>query len=459
MNKSVCIIGGGISGLCTAYHLQKRGADVTVVEKASEVGGNIRSTREAGYLVEIGPNSLLISPECYALIRELGLEAQIVTANPSAKTRYILKNGRLSALPTGPFDLFTTKTFSTKAKLRLFKEPFVGKGIAEDESVADFFRRRLGSEIVEYAVDPFISGIFAGNPEKLSIRNAFPKLFAMERDHGGLLKGGIRTPKKNSANGSVPKEITRTISFKDGMQTLPYAIAKTLGSNVRTNVTVNDIRRTENGRFILETEGSTLDSREFDAVVISSPAHVAASILNGIDRPLAEDLSGIYYPPVAVVSAAFNSSDLSVPLEGFGFLVPRSENRRILGCLWPSAVFDGRAPKGVGLTTTFIGGSRQAELVDLSDTELIDLAMNEIASILGITAEPLFIKLKKWPRAIPQYNLGYESVINAIERFHAANPGMYLSGNYYNGISVGECIKNGAKTANAVAQFLQIDNE
>ena len=456
MAKRVCVIGGGISGLCTAYFLKTAGIDVTLIERSSETGGNIKTIVEGDFLIEQGPNSLLISPELYGLVTQLGLENEIALANPAAKTRYILKNGELTALPSGPLDLITNRTFSGKAKLRLLKEPFVAARASESESVADFFRRRLGPEIVEYAVDPFISGIFAGNPDKLSVMNAFPKLYEMEKVHGGLLKGGLRSSKKDKKAGSVPKGITRTISFKKGMQTLPNTITERLGDSVRLDTEVDEIVGTDGGRYLVRTSGASISSDEFDAVVLSTPAYVAAGMVEHMDPELSALLASVYYPPVAVVSAAFRTADVPRDLRGFGFLVPKKEGRKILGSLWPSSVFDGRAPKGHNLTTTFLGGSRNADIAESNEDELISTAVTEQKSILGIKGEPVFAKVKKWKHAIPQYNIGYEAVPTGIAKFRESNPGYFFCGNYYKGISVGDCIKNSIQTSEEVSTFLGV---
>src|SRR5215213_10302188 len=251
MNKSVCIIGGGISGLCAAYRLKKQGVEVVLLEKNPTVGGNIKTENFEGFLIEHGPNSTLASEHLFELISELGLTFEIACANRSAKKRYILKNGKLQALPMKIVSLIGNKSFSARAKLRLLKEPFIKSKATTDESISEFFARRLGREIVDYAVDPFISGIFAGNPESLSLKSAFPKLFELEKNYGSLLKGAIFSPKEKKSK--VPKNASRTISFKNGMQTLTDKLFDNLGESVRLKTEVFEIKRAENAKFNLLT--------------------------------------------------------------------------------------------------------------------------------------------------------------------------------------------------------------
>lgn len=446
MGKRVLIIGGGISGLSVAYRLKKAGVEPVLFEGGTAVGGNIRTEKRDGFLIEHGPNSTLASPEFFELLKDLNLVDQIAPPDANAKKRFVLRNGRPIALPSGPTSLITTDVFSTAAKFRLLKEPFVPAETSEDESVASFFERRLGKEIVDYAVDPFVSGIYAGDPERLSIRYAFPRLFEMERQHGSMLKGGMRS-KKNAAAPKVPKGTPRSITFKDGMQTLSDALLENLRDSIRYSTKVHSISRTEQQAYRVQTENGEED---FDAIVICTPAHVAARIVDGLDSECATALSNVFYPPVTVVYTGFRREDVKFDPQGFGFLVPGSEGRRILGSLWTSSVFENRAPDGYHLFTTFIGGSRRAELCNNTEDVLLRIALEELDSILGISGEPAFTAIKKWPRAIPQYNLGYGKTLAAIEKFQNENPGIFFCSNFYKGISVSDCVKNSAAAADSV---------
>lgn len=447
MSKRVCIIGGGISGLCTAFGLQQAGLDVTLFEKSTSVGGNIKTELHGGFLIEHGPNSLLVSQELLELISQLGIVDQIAQAKPAAKKRFIVRDRKLTALPRGLVDLIGNRAFSASAKLRLLKEPFVRTRSSASESVAAFFERRLGREIVDYAVDPFISGIFAGDPERLSIQHAFPRVFEMERAYGSLFSGALF-----SRNGAPrPKGVTRTISFKSGMQTLSGALAEKLGERVKLNTSVRSIKKAGAG---FEVEVKDASDKLFDAIVVSTPAWVAADLISGLDNDLADSLARIYYPPVAVVYTAFKDEKMRTEPDGFGFLVPGREKMNILGSLWTSSVFENRAPDGYHLFTTFIGGARNAELVQKDENDLVEIVFGDLSAVLGLSGTPEFVSAKKWDRAIPQYNLGYEKVVTAIENFESANRGIFFCSNFYRGISVGDCIKNGIATTEAVGNFI-----
>jgi oxygen-dependent protoporphyrinogen oxidase len=449
MRKRVGIIGGGISGLCVAHRLLKDEFELTLFESGSSVGGNIKSECRDGFLFEHGPNTALASRELLDLITELDLGDKIATPNPSAKKRFILRSGRLVPLPASWIGLVRTAAFSRRAKLRLLKEPFVTAKEGRDESVAAFFERRLGREIVDYAVDPFISGIYAGDPDKLAVRHAFPRFYAFEKEYGSLLKGAVFTPKNLGAK--LPKGTPRSITFKQGMQTLPDALADELGERIKLNTSVLAIRKVDTGRIEIETvSGCEL----FDAVIVCTPARSAASLVRKVDEDAASALAGIYSPPVSVVVMGFDRDQVLGDTSGFGFLVPALERRKILGSLWTSSVFENRAPSGYHLFTTFIGGSRSPELCSEDESRLAEMALDELDSILGISGDPVLTFVKKWKRAIPQYNIGYDLVLNTLERFRKDHAGIFFCGNYYKGISVGDCVKNGHLTGDEVSDFL-----
>jgi len=449
MSKRVCVIGGGISGLCVAYRLKRSGVDVTLFEKSESAGGSIKTVIRDGFLYEHGPNSALASRELLDLIGELGLSEQIAVPNPNAKNRLVVRGGKLAALPSSISSFINSRTFTVKAKIRLLKEPFVPAGSNPGESVAQFFERRLGKEIVDYAVDPFISGIYAGDPQKLSIEHAFPKLYHLEQKHGSILRGALFSKKDKAVR--LPKGTPRSITFKNGMQTLSDALAGKLGASLRLETSVNEIRGSLQNRYVIKNDSG---DEKFDAVVVSTPARAAARLTAVIDAGLSKTLDGIYYAPVSVVITAFKCDQVTADAAGFGFLVPGVENRRILGSLWTSSVFENRAPDGYHIFTTFIGGSRGARLCELSDSEIVTIVLEELDSILGISGEPVFSVVKKWERAIPQYNIGYEKVTDAIEKFQSNNRGFFFCSNFYKGISVGDCVKNSAATAADVLEFL-----
>jgi oxygen-dependent protoporphyrinogen oxidase len=452
--KKVCVIGGGISGLCVAYRLKKKGVCVLLVERNAACGGNIQTERDGDFLIEWGPNSVLRSPHLLALVKEIGLLDEIASANATSKKRYVVRGGKLRALPLSVAGLIRTKFFSGATKFKIFSEPFVESKSQENESVADFFRRRFGQEIVDYALDPFVSGIYAGNPERLSLKYAFPRLFELENAHGGVLRGFWKMRNENKIAPEF-KNISRTLSFKNGMRTIIEKLVELLSSEIKTDTEASEIVKTENGKWKIKTNNAEINSQYFDAIVVAVPSFVAAKLIGNFDGDLSENLNAIYHPPLAVVVSAFRKEDVKFDLDGFGFLVPKVENRKILGSLWSSVIFENRVPENVHLLTTFIGGARNAEVFDKSDDELFQIAREELDSILGLKGEPIFQKIRRWKRAIPQYNLGYEKIVDSIENFKKNNAGFSFCSNFYRGISVSDCIKSSITATEEVLEFLK----
>ena len=439
----VAVIGGGISGLTTGYLLKRKGIDVVVFEASDRVGGNVQTIQKDGYTLEQGPNSLLRSPRLIDLIRKLGIEDLVLEANPAAKKRYILWHGKLEAM--GPRS-FINGYFSPKTLFALAREPFIRSKSPEHESVAEFVSRRIGPEFLDKAIDPFVSGVYAGDPADLSMRSAFPKLYEMERDFGSLIMGSIRrNVEKPDPN------FPRTFSFRGGLKTLMEKLAVEIGDGVRTSTAVEKIENSDNGKFSVNGEA-------FDAVVISTPAWSASELINDRDGELAATLAKVNYPQVAVAVTAFKSENIGKALDGFGFLIPSKEKRPILGTLFHSAVFPERAPKGYQLLMTFIGGVRDNGNLDrLSDDDIRSLVSGQLRELLDVKGEPEFFELKRWKRAIPQYRVGYEKVTAACAEFEKRNPGLFFCSNFYRGISMGDCVKNAYQTTDDVEKFLKQD--
>ena len=456
MNKSIGIIGGGISGLCTAYQLKKKGYDVLLLEKNKVCGGNIQTEKYGDFLIEWGPNSVLRSPHLLELIKEIGLIREIANANSISKKRYILRDGKLRTLPLSFFALLRNDFFSAQTKLKILCEPFVKSKSDENESAAEFFRRRFGQEIVDYALDPFVSGIFAGSPEKLSLKYAFPRLFELENRFGSVIRGFIAARNENKIAPEY-RNISRTLSFKKGMRTLVEKLVELLADSLKTKTQVFEVSKTAEGKFQIKTNDETINSQIFDAIVFATPSFVTAKLIKNSAAELFDNLNAIYHPPLAVVVSAFPREDVKFGLDGFGFLIPKVEKRRILGSLWSSIIFENRAPAEFYLMTTFIGGARNAELFDESDEILFDSAFEELNDLLGLKNKPVFQKIRRWERAIPQYNLGYEKIVNSIERFKTENPGFFFCSNFYRGVSVGDCVKSSLTTSDEVLNFLSQD--
>lgn len=466
--RSVAVVGAGITGLVAAYELRRRGVNVTLYEASGHAGGAIRTTHADGFLAEHGPNSFVTSPAVDTLLQQLDLEDDVVEANPGANRRYVVRDGGLLPFPLTPLAMLSTRLLSFKAKMRVLLEPLVRTRLQEgDESVASFVRRRLGREVLDYAVDPFISGIFAGDPETLSMAHAFPRVAELERRYGSLSKGLMaqRTrrpdaePEGADANeghlmSSAPSR-ARLISFVDGMQTLTEALEASLAGTLRLGCPVRLVHR-QDARWVVDAgQDGASKSRLVDAVIMATPAHVLAAMeLPAAMRKFAAPIERVEYPPVSTLTLGFRREDVNHPLDGFGVLIPASERRALLGALFSSSLFPGRAPDDCVTITCFVGGARQAERAR-EDTDLIvERVLLDLRQLLGVTGEPVFAKHVYWSRAIPQYTVGYQSVKDAADATELQNPGLYLSGNYRNGVSVGDCVASGQQVAERVAAYL-----
>ena len=455
-SKKIVILGAGISGLATAYQLNKKGFNVTVLEKKKEAGGSMESAFEDGFLFDRGPNSgLETSPLIGKLVEELKLQDQLVYANKSGNKRYILRNDQLNPLPMNPFALLKTNLFSPSAKLRLIAEPFIGR--SKDgyyQSIADFVKRRLGKEFLDYAINPFVAGVYAGNPEDLSVKSAFPKLYELEEKYGGLIIGTIKSMKERKQRAEKSKQSAKMFSFKDGMQVFPCAIAKFFESKVITFAEATLLEKKGNSFVVNYIIGNINESIECDAVLSTIPAYAAPEIFKPFDEKISDHLNDIYYPPVLVLYLGYKETDIEQPLDGFGFLIPAKEKKSFLGAIWSSVLFPNRAPEGQASFTLFIGGARNPEIGNIDKEILFKKVRSEFESIMKIAGKPTFVNYRYWSKAIPQYNIGYIEHEKYFEEFERNNPGIFLSGNYRGGISVGDCIKNSEIVANKIFEYL-----
>jgi oxygen-dependent protoporphyrinogen oxidase len=461
---TVAIVGAGISGLSVAHWLHKQQVDVAVLERQGEVGGTMKTVRDGGFLVETGPNNALeTTPLFKELIADCGLEEEFTYTNPVGENRYVLRDGRLIVLPLSPLAFIASRLFSTTAKLRLLKEPFVGRA-KKEESIAEFVVRRLGREFLDYAIDPFVAGIFAGRPEVLSVRAAFPRLYALEEKYGGLIKGMIGGRRERQQRAEKAKDRAESFSFLHGMQTLPLALARDLHSRVMTDAEVKSVRpatrledRIDDGvKFIVEySHAGQPAALAADRVVLSIPAYAASTIVRPLSVEAGTILDSIPYSPVASIFLGFQKKDVHHSLAGFGFLVPSRERRNILGCLWSSSLFPDRARDGAVALTAFVGGGRQPDLVDLGEDALCDLALSEVKKIMQIEGKHVYLRLTRWKKAIPQYELGHLDKIEALGRFEGEHSGLWFCSNFKGGISVGDCVKSARETADRVLQSLK----
>ncbi|MEW6653851.1 MAG: protoporphyrinogen oxidase [Bacteroidota bacterium] len=452
--KKVVILGAGISGLAAAYWLNKNGFDVTVLEKQSCSGGAMQTLRDNSFLVDFGPNSgLETTPLIRKLVDEVGLSNEMIYANEASSKRYILRQGILHALPMGLIPFINTKLFSLKGKLRLFIEPFVRKSSdGYYQSITQFVERRLGKEFLDYAVDPFVSGVFAGDPTKLSVKSAFPKLYRLEEVYGGLVKGMIKGAGERKKRAEESKQSAKMFSFINGMQTFPQAIADKLAGKIILNSSVRTAAKKNDDWIVTFEKNGSLENIECNKVISTVPAFAAAGIFENLDAELSKRLNSIYYPPVIVLYLAFNKKEVGIPLDGFGYLIPYKEKKNFLGAIWSSTIFVNRCDAVKAAFTLFIGGARNPQILEQDALLLIDKAVTEFKDIMKIKAEPVYLNSKLWSKAIPQYNLGYIEHENYFEKFEENNSGIFLSGNYRGGISVGDCVKNSEQVAQRVME-------
>jgi len=444
MKKKVVVLGAGISGLTISYLLNKDGYDVTVLEKKGAVGGSIDTVVEDGYLFDRGPNSgLETHPLIAQIVEELGLQDEMVYANKKSNKRYILRNEKLHALPMSPPGLIKTNLFSTKAKLRLLAEPFIGR--SKDgyyQSIAQFVERRLGREFLDYAINPFVAGVYAGNPEDLSVKSAFPKLYDLEEKYGGLIVGTVKSIRERKKRAEKSKQSAKMFSFKSGMQIFPKTIAASLSDKVLLETEVTSITKLDSGYRVKYNQGENINSIDCDLVVSTIPAYVASNLVKDLDVKTAEHLTNVVYPPVLVLYLGYEKSAIGQALDGFGFLIPAKEKKSFLGAIWSSVLFPDRCDDNKASFTLFVGGSRNPEVADKNKEEVVRKVLKEFHELMNINSEPVFKSYKFWSKAIPQYNIGYIEHEKAFEEFENNFPGFILAGNYRGGISLGDCVKS-----------------
>jgi oxygen-dependent protoporphyrinogen oxidase len=431
------IIGGGISGLVCAHGLRAAGVDVLLVEASGRSGGTIHSQRVDGYLLELGPQSFSGTGPLLALCAEVGIAGDLVQAPPHAP-RYVLAGGKLKQAPLSPPAFLASDLVSARTKWNIVRDLF-GKSRApeEDESVGSFVRRKFSAELLDRLVGPFLSGVYAGDPERLSLRSAFPMLHDAEKRKGSVIRGLM------ARSGQGPRHKPTLQSFREGSETLPGALALRLGDRLRLNARVTRVEsHGTGGAFQLTVQ--TANQKETilaDNLVLATPTDVAGGLLREVNPRLESLLGAIEYAPVAVVSLGYRRSEVGHPLTGFGFLVPRSARLRILGTVWNSSLFPGRAPDGQVLLTSFLGGATDTRATTLPPDELASLVHSEIKPLLAIRGAPSFSNVTIYPRALPQYNLGHAERLAAIEDQRRKCPNLWLAGNYLRGPSIGACVE------------------
>jgi len=454
--SSVAIIGAGITGLTSAFYLKRKGIPVTVYESSGRVGGVIQSLKRDGYLAEFGPNTILeTSPKIGQLVRDAGLSSRRLDPDPKAEARYVVRYKRPIEMPGSPLGFFTTELFSARAKLAVLREPFVPpRRGGKEESIAEFVVRRLGREFLDHAIDALVAGVYAGDPYKLSVPQAFPKLKQLEDRYGSLIKGQILGGRERKKRGEVAKDRAPKFSFDEGLQVLPETLAQYLGDSLRLNTKVTRLRQAANDWTVEAIENGAETRSEHSAVIYCGTAYKLAELQVDTKAPLdLEVFSEIRYPPVASVVLGFRREDVAHPCQGFGMLIPRVEGFKILGTIFSSSLFPNRAPAGHLALTSYVGGERFPELASLPPNELFALTCEDLRVLLGVRGKPTFQHSVFYPKAIPQYVVGYgryRSLMNAIEQ---NAPGLFLAGHYRDGISLSDSIVSGCNVADRVGDF------
>lgn len=441
--NKIAIVGTGITGLTAAWNLKNKGQQVDLFEQHGYAGGSIKSIRENDWLLEYGPNTLLVKDRSVVdFLKSLEIWEERVIANPESSNRFIVKNGQFVKLPISVFEAITTPLFSATGKLAVLKEPFISRTNNRDETVAQFVERRIGKEMLDYALNPFIAGIYANRPEKLSLRHTFPRMYELEQEYGSLVWGSFAG--KNDAEDRVSRQL---ISFENGLHQIVDAITNQL-EEIYFSHEITNIQKTNEGWFLKSKFG---DKGPYQEVILNVPLYKWSEKLLPIQPAELEEIQNVEYPPLSVFHLGFKKDQVQHPLDGFGFLVPEKEGRNILGALFSSTLFPGRAPADSHLLTVFVGGGRQPELAEKDSQELIKIVLDDLEDLIGLNGEPTFKEHVFWPGSIPAYHTGYDQILDIFESIETRNNGLHLAGNFRNGVSVPDCIKNGILWAEQIA--------
>lgn len=453
----IAVIGGGISGLAAAYRLRRAGHDAVVLEADAQPGGKIKTERQGEWLVEHGPNGFLDSRLAVVrLARDVGLGDRLCPADEAAEKRYLFVDGALRPVPTDPIAFARSDVLTARGKLRMLREPLISKRKAGgDESVHRFASRRVGEEAADKLIDPLVTGIYAGDAKRLSLPAAFPKLRALEEQHGGLVRGmfaklaGKALGRGESGGPAGPAG--RLTSFPGGMSELVAGVVDALDPGaVQLGRPVSALVRDGAGWRVEAGGGEAL---KVDGIVLTTPGPVSAQLLGPHSAAAADALDAIPYAPAAVVALGYRVVDIPRPLDGFGLLVPSREKRRVLGVLWSSTIYPGRAPGGFALLRCIVGGRHHPELLDLDDAALLDVVRADVAAFMGGgLPAPVYTRVVRWPAAIPQYELGHLDRKAAAEAAVTRLPGVVLGGNALYGVSLADCIARAEALPEVVAR-------
>ena len=444
MIHDVIVIGGGISGLATAYDLMQRGLDVHLLERQVRTGGNAISERFDGFLMEHGPTTFNASvPQAVEQIEALGLLDQAHDLGPDVKRRYLRDNGRLTGIPASMTGFLTSNYLSLRGRTRILAEGLIPRHKGGEESIHAFTARRFGREFADKVMDPMAAGIFMGDSRELSISGAFPKLAEMEQALGSITRGVLR-----ARRGSEPGR--HLYSWDGGIGTIPQVLTRHLGARVHTGIAVSGLGKTAHGFAVKTREGS----RQARAVVLAVQPHVAAQLLERVDPVGAETTGRIQAPPVNVGFFGYRREQVAHPLDGLGFLSTRDNDRILSGVQFASTMYPQRAPGGFVAISAYAGGVRNPELAQADAAELTALMHDELAEGLGIKGAPVVTRLRRWPLGLPQYALGHPGRRTKLNQSSDRVAGLFLTGNYINGVSVANCLASGSSVCKRVAEFL-----
>ena len=452
--KRIAIVGAGVAGLSIAHAIRSRDprADLVVLERGERPGGNVRSEAIDGYTCEWGPDGFLDNaPDTLRLVEAVGLSGRVCRSRDAARRRFIFRDGRLHELPGGPGAFFASGLLSARGKARLAWEPFARPRPDRDETIHEFAARRIGVEAASVLVDSMVSGVFAGDAHALSLRACFPRMWEMETEYGGLFRAMLALRKRRRRGDAIGAPAGTLTSFVGGMEDLIRGLAATLGDAVKTSAGVIALRQAQERRgFSMSTAAGSVEA---DAVVLAGPSSDAADLLKPHDQALSALLAGIAAAPLAVVCLGYDEGAVARdrgPLDGFGFLVPRSERIRILGALWETSIYPHRAREGKALIRVMIGGARDPEAVHQDDAELVRTVRRELATTMGLHASPEFVRIIRHRRGIPQYTVGHLDRLERIDARLRAHPGLYLAGNSYRGVSVNSCVAEAGPLADRI---------
>ena len=450
--RDVIVVGGGITGLTTAWYLHHAGVEVTLLEAEEDVGGVTRTEERDGFLLEKGPFNVIVrDPDFQTLLEGVSDEVQVITASKSARTRYLYRRGRLLAVPSNPISLLTTPLLSMGAKLRLIRGLFVARrSDGREETIEQVGIRRFGREITDTLISAVIAGIFAGDIRRLSLPACFPSVAGIDREARSRVGYGLsRAFRSKKRKPDRPKRRWRgLVSLEGGLGSLTAALGRPLGPNRISGTRIDEIHSTPEGYELVDSMSRSWHCRR---LVLAPSAEVAARLLAPVEPKASTILGAIESAPMVVLNLGFRQADIGHPLRGFGFLVPHDEPEfPLLGILWADSIFPHHAPPDHRLIRVFIGGSRTPDAAERIDDELLATAMDASRDLLQLSGDPVLVDICRWPAAIPQYGLGYREMIDRLKAIVATHPNLHLIGNYFEGVSLNDCVRCATRAANEI---------